>query len=87
MNDKSISPEPWNTDEEDARIAQAVAEDPDTFFPDEAWMQSAKLVVPGKEVVTLRLDQDVLAWFRQDGRGYQTRINAVLRAFVEAQPR
>jgi len=48
MNDKSISPEPWNTDEEDARIAQAVAEDPDTFFPDEAWMQSAKLVVPGK---------------------------------------
>ena len=39
----------------------------------------------GKEPVTLRLDRDILAWFRQRGRGYQTRINAVLRAFVEAQ--
>jgi uncharacterized protein (DUF4415 family) len=38
-----------------------------------------------KEMVTLRLDPDVLAWFRKAGRGYQTRINAVLRAFVEAQ--
>ena len=35
--------------------------------------------------MTLRLDPDVLAWFRNAGRGYQTRINAVLRAFVEAQ--
>jgi uncharacterized protein (DUF4415 family) len=37
--------------------------------------------------VTLRLDRDVLDWFRRQGRGYQTRINAVLRAFVEAQDR
>jgi uncharacterized protein (DUF4415 family) len=50
-------------------------------------MKNARVVLPAvKEVVTLRLDPDVLAWFRQDGRGYQTRINAVLRAFVEAQP-
>jgi len=87
MNDKPTSPERWNTDEEEAKIARAVAEDPDTFMPDAAWMQAAVLVVPGKEVVTLRLDHDILAWFRQDGRGYQTRINAVLRAFVEAQAR
>jgi uncharacterized protein (DUF4415 family) len=70
----------------DAEIERAVSEDPDTFIPDAAWMANARVVLPAvKEVVTLRLDPDVLAWFRQDGRGYQTRINAVLRAFVEAQ--
>ena len=40
--------------------------------------------VPPKESVSLRLDADVLAWFRASGAGYQTRINAVLRAFKEA---
>jgi uncharacterized protein (DUF4415 family) len=34
-----------------------------------------------KEQVTLRLDRDVLEWFRAKGRGYQTRINTVLRAY------
>lgn len=38
---------------------------------------------PAKETITIRLDADVLAWFR--GRGYQTRINRVLRLFVQAQ--
>ena len=37
-----------------------------------------------KQLVTLRLDADVLAFFRQRGRRYQTHINAVLRAYVEA---
>ena len=69
----------------DADIELAVAEDPDSFIPDIQWMKNARVVVPqAKEIVTLRLDNDVLAWFRRDGRGYQTRINAVLRAFVEA---
>jgi uncharacterized protein (DUF4415 family) len=40
--------------------------------------------VPPKESVSLRLDADVLAWFKAQGSGYQTRINAVLRAFKEA---
>jgi uncharacterized protein (DUF4415 family) len=71
----------------DAEIEAAVRDDPDSFIPDASWMKNARVVLPAvKEVVTLRLDPDVLAWFRQDGRGYQTRINAVLRAFVEAQP-
>lgn len=39
---------------------------------------------PTKEQVTLRIDSDVLAWFRQQGRGYQTNINALLRAYMEA---
>ncbi|MGY6661185.1 MAG: BrnA antitoxin family protein [Glycocaulis sp.] len=39
----------------------------------------------GKQQVTVRLDKDVLAFFKKGGRGYQTRINAALRAFMEAQ--
>ena len=40
--------------------------------------------VEQKAQVTLRIDRDVLAWFRKRGRGYQTRINALLRAYVDA---
>ena len=50
--------------------------------------KDARVVWPQTtEPVTLRLDRDVLAWFRRQGRGYQARINAVLRAFVKAQER
>ena len=40
--------------------------------------------VPRKMQLTLRLDDDVVSWFRAQGRGYQTRINAVLKAYKEA---
>ncbi|MBF0516027.1 MAG: BrnA antitoxin family protein [Nitrospirae bacterium] len=70
----------------DSEIEHAVAGDPETFIPDAKWFEQAKIVMPKiKETVTLRLDPDILQWFKHDGRGYQTRINAVLRAFVEAQ--
>jgi uncharacterized protein (DUF4415 family) len=39
---------------------------------------------PPKALVSLRLDQDVLEWFKAQGAGYQTRMNAVLRAFRDA---
>ena len=56
--------------------------DEDDFEVD--W-SSARLVVPEvKGAVSIRLDADVLAFFRAQGRGYQTRINAVLRAYKEA---
>jgi len=43
---------------------------------------------PGpKQQITLRLDPDVLAFFRKHGRGYQTTINAVLRKYMEARER
>jgi len=52
------------------------------------WFENAYLVSPpSKERISIRLDEDVLAFFRSQGRGYQSRINAVLRAFVEAQKR
>lgn len=40
--------------------------------------------MPAKVLVSLRVDQDVLEWFKAQGSGYQTRINAVLRAFRDA---
>jgi uncharacterized protein (DUF4415 family) len=43
--------------------------------------------MPAKAQLTIRVDRDVLAWFRKQGRGYQTRINALLRAYMEAHKR
>lgn len=37
-----------------------------------------------KKLISLRLDADVVAFFRSQGKGYQTRINAVLRAYMDA---
>lgn len=37
-----------------------------------------------KELLSIRLDPGVVAWFKKQGQGYQTRINAVLRSYVEA---
>jgi uncharacterized protein (DUF4415 family) len=52
---------------------------------DASFFATARVVVPpGKKQVTIRLDSDVLAWLKEQGRGYQTRINAILRAYYEA---
>lgn len=40
--------------------------------------------LPSKASISLRVDQDVLEWFKAQGTGYQTRINTVLRAFRDA---
>jgi len=53
---------------------------------DEEFWQNAALILPdSKERLTLRLDREVVHFFRRRGRGYQSRINAVLRAYVRAQ--
>jgi uncharacterized protein (DUF4415 family) len=69
----------------DADIVKAVSEDPDAAPLDTDWMQARLVMPPGKEIVTLRLDRDVLDWFREQGKGYQIRINAVLRAFYQSR--
>lgn len=68
----------------DADIAQAVAEDPDAPPLDIDWTQARLSQPPGKDTITLRLDRDVLDWFRAQGQGYQTRINQVLRTWYDA---
>jgi uncharacterized protein (DUF4415 family) len=40
-----------------------------------------------KQQLTVRFDQDVVEWFRAQGTGYQTRMNAVLRSYVDSQKR
>jgi uncharacterized protein (DUF4415 family) len=70
----------------DAEIVAAVRDDPDAVDPGETRLRHAILPGPArpKERVTMRLDADMVHWFRGQGRGYQTRMNAVLRAFFEA---
>jgi hypothetical protein len=41
---------------------------------------------PAKQQLTIRLDADVLNWLKANGRGYQTRINRILRAAMESKP-
>ncbi|MFZ0305052.1 MAG: BrnA antitoxin family protein [Terracidiphilus sp.] len=54
----------------------------------EDFWKSARVVMPaGKTSVHLRLDRDVVEWFRARGKGHLTRMNAVLRAYVDAQKR
>jgi len=50
-----------------------------------AFFKRAVLRLPQpKATITIRLDRQVLDWFKAHGRGYQTRINALLRAYMEA---
>ena len=55
---------------------------------DEFWA-NARVVYPDtpKKQLTVRLDADVVEWFRLQGKGYQTRMNAVLRSYYEAARR
>ena len=51
----------------------------------EEFFKNATLRMPtSKKAVSLRLDSDLLDWFREQGKGYQTKINAVLRVYMRA---
>ena len=68
-----------------AQIRAGLRKDPETVPTDAAFWAKAKVVMPrAKKTVTVRLDADLLEWFRRN-RGYQTRINAVLRAYMNAE--
>lgn len=76
----------WEALEEktDEEIREAVESDPDAYFLDEDWFEAATFVNPSaeKERISIRLDSDILEFFRAGGRGYQSRINKVLREYV-----
>ena len=59
---------------------------PELDLPDDFW-DDAEVVAPEKEAISLRVDQDVLNWFRERGPRYQTRMNAVLRSYVRSMKR
>jgi uncharacterized protein (DUF4415 family) len=63
--------------EEEARAARARTRMPTGTAPE--------VKAPAKVAISVRLDEDVLAFFRAEGPGYQTRINAVLRSYMQAK--
>ena len=63
----------------DAPEAESLGED--------FWKSARVVLPPGKTSVHLRLDRDVVDWFRERGKGHLTRMNAVLRSYVDAQKR
>ncbi|MEL6063685.1 MULTISPECIES: BrnA antitoxin family protein [unclassified Methylobacterium] len=69
----------------DADIADAAGQDPDAVPLDIDWSRAEVTVPPRKIPVSIRLDADVLDYFRHEGAGYQSRINAVLRSYVRAR--
>jgi uncharacterized protein (DUF4415 family) len=52
---------------------------------DEDFLKNAVLRIPEtKSIITIRLDKEVLDWFKSKGRGYQTKINDLLRTYMKA---
>jgi uncharacterized protein (DUF4415 family) len=51
-----------------------------------SFWKTARITMPEpKDRLTIRVDHDVVQWLKKNGRGYQTRINAILRSYMEAQ--
>jgi uncharacterized protein (DUF4415 family) len=72
----------------DDEIAGAIVDDPDAApVLDEAFWRNAEILDPRheKSTITMRVDDDVLDFFKRGGPGYQSRMNAVLRAYVYAR--
>ncbi len=69
------------TDDEIERMAASDIDNPTSTVED--WADSIVGLPPLKEAVNAKFDADVVAWFKSQGRGYQTRMNAVLRIYME----
>jgi uncharacterized protein (DUF4415 family) len=69
----------------EAELEAGIAADPDDVHEPPDWGQAVPGLPPRKEHINIRIDADVLAWFKKTGQGYQTRMNNVLRAFVESR--
>ncbi|MBM3544135.1 MAG: BrnA antitoxin family protein [Alphaproteobacteria bacterium] len=64
-------------------IEEGIRRDPDSDTTNFDWSKAVLVMPKRKEAISIRLDEDVLAFFKSLGAGYQTRINAVLRHFME----
>ncbi len=73
------------TDEE---IEASIANDPDwQEFKDIDWSEAIVVIPPKKKAISIRVDEDVLDYFKKQGPGYQRRINAVLRSYMQQEAR
>lgn len=69
---------------DDGYLTENARRDPDNpEWTEEAWKRMESQPDRKKRDVHLKLDEDIVRWFKSFGRGYQARINAVLRAFVK----
>ncbi len=67
----------------DEDIAKAVANDPDAAPIDIDWSDAVLVIPARKKAISIRVDEDVLDYFKSQGEGYQRRINAVLRSYMQ----
>jgi len=60
----------------------------DIAMSDEEFWKDAEVVFPSKKIhLSIRLDDDIVTWFKRFGRGYQTKINSVLRSYISSVQR
>ena len=68
----------------DADIEKAIASDPDwDEFKDIDWSNAVLVMPVKKKAISIRVDEDVLDFFKSGGEGYQRRMNAVLRSYMQ----
>ena len=66
----------------DEQIEESIKNDPD--WSDEwNWGDAVLVIPPKKKAISIRVDEDVLDYFKKDGAGYQRRMNAVLRSYMQ----
>jgi uncharacterized protein (DUF4415 family) len=70
-----------------AKLEASIRADVDDVHGEPDWTQTIVGIPARKDHINIRVDHDVLQWFRSNGKGYQTLINNVLRAFVQTRQR
>ena len=68
-----------------AELEASIRADADDIRGEPDWMQAIVGIPAPKDHINIRIDHDVLEWFRSNGKGYQTLMNNVLRAFVQTR--
>ena len=85
-SDRSRSRTDWNYLDRvtDAEIEAAMARDPAwADFKNVDWSDAVLIIPPKKKAISIRVDEDVLDYFKKEGAGYQRRMNAVLRSYMQ----
>ena len=68
----------------DEQIEEAIKNDPDwQEFKDLDWSEAVLVIPPKKKAISIRVDEDVLDYFKHEGGQYQRRMNAVLRSYMQ----
>jgi len=67
------------------KLEDSILADPDDVRCEPDWTKAVMGIPTPKDHINIRIDHDVLEWFRANGRGYQTLMNNVLRTFVQSR--